>query len=555
MSARSRRLGGSLGDSWGDAEYSSDADRSIYTASDLSGVGSESELEEDEDYTQERPDVAMPLPSRTTRATSKTPQDTAVNTPTRRGKPQTPTSSGMQSRTSHSTPETGTESLEPSLVMPSLYDSQDAPTRTAPRASEAKEEQPEVSPWYYLNILLQHVFWPLVRYLIDVLSYAMVHFMKPILATALVIFLGVSAAQMTSGFLANKIHTALTPLCFVPGSSYILPFCAAPQYDSNNANFEELVNVQASFEDILDASKDSFALPATMKSSEMAIRDLRTLVKWSRLPSRSQLEVEFGSFIELAREASADLAKYNSKIGATIDRVISTNSWTMNVLEGLAEKETQVGGLSRLLGTFITTAPTLQERIFDQYILHVGKNKEDIAGLIQAAEALLQLLNHLEERLDLIADIAIRDDHSITKNREELLSLLWTKLGGNSATRKGFDKSLTLLKQVSMYRKEAIKHVGETLLKLQEISAGLETLRDGVAAPEVLGYREEVPLTYYLDVVEKGVERLRDARGESLRVEGDSYRRAVRGGGGGADDRGLPGQEMPIVYAKSSGKN
>ena len=197
-----------------------------------------------------------------------------------------------------------------------------------------------------------------------------------------------------------------------------------------------------------------------------------------------------------------------------------------------------------MTGAFVAPPPTLQQKIFDQYILHVGKNKEEITRLIETAQALLMVLNNLDGRLGTIYEIATNDDHSITRDQEELLSSLWTKLGGNRKDVKSNNQQLNLLKNISAYRKKAVMHVSETLLKLQEIQAELENLREGVAAPEVLGYRDEVPLTYHLDLIEKGVERLRVSRGESMRVEGDVYRRMMRageeGGQGGVKELPVP---------------
>jgi hypothetical protein len=187
--------------------------------------------------------------------------------------------------------------------------------------------------------------------------------------------------------------------------------------------------------------------------------------------------------------------------------------------------------------------------------MHVGKMKEDIERLIQRSHALLALLNNLENRLDVIADIAIRDDLIVSRDRDELLSQIWTKLGGNRSSKKAYANSLGLLRQVQDYRKSAVQHVSATLLKLQEIAAELENLREGVAAPEVVGYGGNVPLRFHIEIVEKSIERLRDARGETLAIERDTVRRGLSE----EDVEGrmrLPGKsgEPPTVYVKAAGR-
>ncbi|KAF2246928.1 hypothetical protein BU26DRAFT_521308 [Trematosphaeria pertusa] len=593
MSARSRKLRCSLGDSWGDADYYSDSGASIHSASSLSDQG-DSELEdEDKRYAHEHQDVATPLPPRVTRASSREPQTTPVKTPPTRiisGHSQTP----GNPRSHRSTP--GSGSLEPSFIMPSmsaspngLYNgsplrnsqmrvrksrqpsvqSQPGSTNPSPQVRNRRtsgirpdhqfvqEEQEPLGPWHYVELFRTHVVWPLAQYILDVFAYAMNHFMKPLLGVAVGAFLIISIIQLSSGFLLKTFQTALTPICIIPGSSYVIPYCATTPRDVHQPDFEEVINVQSTFEEVLDASKDSYALPATMKKSEVAIRDLRSLVKYSQLPSRSQLEVEFSTFIETAREASGNLANYNSKIGYTMDKVISTNQWSLNVLEDIAEKHAGSGALSRALSyinplsVFVVGPASLEQQIFDQYVQHVSHIKEDIQRLIEISQALMALLNSLEGQLDVIADIAARDNFIVNKNRDELLAQLWSMLGGNRSGKKSFDESLRLLKDVVQYKDEAVKHVSATLLKLQEISADLENLREGVGAPEVVGYRDEIPLRYHIDVVGKSVERLREKRGESMQVERDAIRKGL---GEDMGDRGLPGKDMPTVYAKPARK-
>lgn len=581
MSLRSRTLPHTLDSTWSDADYFSSDGASTHSASDQA---SEVDLEDsDIDILQ----TATPLASRTRQAASTQPQIT----PTKRKSNKTTIhhSQHLQStprpskRLTQSMP--GLERKEPSFIMPSLDNpashaldsspmrnsqvrnrkSQQTSSRRGtnglPQISgrhalnELPEDNKELGPWYYVYMVYQNIALPLAAYIWDVFSYAMRHFVKPVLGVVLGLGIIYLASQMVYTFFYSTLSNTLTPICLVPGSSYILPFCRYIPQEGQYADFEQLTNVQSHFEDVLDASKDASTLPATIKDSEIAIRDLRTLVRHSRLPSRSQLELEFESFVRIAHEASIDLSRYNSRIGATMDRVIATNTWTMAVLSGISEHEASIGSVRRTLGSlasvFVAPPPTLQQRIFEQYLLHVGKNKEEITRLIETAQALLLVLQNLDDRLDTIYQIAINDDTTITKNQDELLSSLWTKLGGNSAHVRANKSNLQILRDIANYRRKALKHVSQTLLKLQEIQAQLEHLREGVSAPEVLGWRDEVPLTYHLDIIEKAVERLRISRGESMRVERETYRRMIRNGEDEGGMKELPGRGMPAVLVRA----
>jgi hypothetical protein len=483
-----------------------------------------------------------------------------------------PRSSTSASRSHQST----SEPLEPSFIMPTMRDSvQESLLRDSqPRKRRARESlarsqrgtkdiaspptrhkklstrenhqarhrapgENTVGPGHYISLLWNNFVQPLVQYVLEVVWYAMNNHLKPLVALAFSIFLIASAIQYSSGVMQYYMQTALAPICIVPGSSYLLPFCstsrAAAPYKSQRPDFEELVNVQSSFEDVLEATKDSHALPATLEKSKMAVRDLRTLVKFSHLPSRSELEVELSSFIETAGEASHQLSKYNAKIGQAMDIVITTNRWTVNELQGIeATRELDAGSFSRALAYMNpwgahTAEQKSDEQVFDQYVKHVGTVKENIEALVQRSIALLQLLNHLENQLEVIAEIGIRDDMIVSRDHDELLGQLWTILGGNRSSKKAGEDALWLLRQVQAYRKDAMEHVSATLLKLREIAAELENLRDGVAAPEVVGYGK-VPLSFHIELVEKSIERLKNSRGEARSLEQDQIRKGLNAG-------------------------
>lgn len=589
MSARSRRLQGSMGSSWGDAEYSSDDEGSIQTASNSEGDKDfgDSDKESDQEYT----DKATPLLSKSTRASLPQHHESPTSTPTRATARHSQNGSSMTtprpSESRRSTP----KSAEPSFIMPrasvsgslsGLMDdyanatptrnsqlrsrkqrqsSSDSPSasskvssrRPSKNVQATEQEDEELGPWWYVRAFYRHVLSPVLGYSWDVFSYANRHFLKPILGLVLGIGLLLFGIQLASGFVYSRFSAALAPICLVPGSSYIVPMCATTQ--EGHADFEELMNVQGRFEDILDSSKDTSDLPSIIKESELAIRDLRTLVKYSRLPSRIQLDVEFDYFVQTAKEASADLSRYNSRIGAVMDRVIGTNVWTYAVLDGLARDDAAIGSLGRAMyaitGAFSGPPRTLEQRIFDQYLVHVDKNKAEISLLIHSAQALLQVLTNMDERLDTIYQLAVNDDQTITRNHDELLSQLWTKLGGNAASVKSNVKSLNLLHEVSSYRKRALKHVSETLLKLQEIQAELENLHEGVSAPQVVGYRRDTPITFHMEFIEKSVDRLQRARGDSMRVEGESVRRRIAGVEGNGVKELPAGRATPVVTVRA----
>lgn len=268
-----------------------------------------------------------------------------------------------------------------------------------------------------------------------------------------------------------------------------------------------------------------------MKRSESSIRDLKHVVQYSTLPSRNELVFEFSGFIETARQASSDLGKFNSRIGRAVDHILSTNRWTLQVIDGVAAKDASRGRISGWvsdnLNVFAPFQPVALSRdvLLDQYLRHTSAVEEQILHLIQEAQALLNILDNLDGRLDVIANIATRDDVKLEGSRDELLANLWTILGGNRSSVTKLNQQLQLLKEVGAYRRIAWAHVTGTIVKLQAIRDNLEDLRERVAVPEIVGTK--VPLEIHIENINLGIERLEAQRDHSRQVEADSYNRVI----------------------------
>ncbi|KFZ17674.1 hypothetical protein V502_04487 [Pseudogymnoascus sp. VKM F-4520 (FW-2644)] len=344
----------------------------------------------------------------------------------------------------------------------------------------------------FLDIMAGHA-TAMVSFILDVLGKSL-RILKTPISYALAVWLLLGLTIMMRNFLTNSIYSSLSPLCRIPGSSLLnLPFCPSGGYDSTSgpspaAEFDQLISVQGKFEEVLDESAAGVSLPMDMKRGEASIRDLRQLVRYSQLHSKNELVLEFDGFIETARIASYDLQKFNSHIGRAVDNVLATTRWTTRVLEGIQIRDASQGAINNFANSFASKllAPFqpvkfTESVLLDQYIKHTQIVEEEILKLIDEAQALLMVLNGLEDRLEVIHGIVTRDGHHAIAQREELLSELWTMVGGNRGKLSKTNRQLNLLKQVGVYRKSAYGHVSATILKLQQIGSGLEDLHTSFA--------------------------------------------------------------------------
>lgn len=346
--------------------------------------------------------------------------------------------------------------------------------------------------------------------------------------------------------ISGSISRTMSPVCRLPGvPAQYLPFCgrytSQTQRDSP-LEFDRMMELQTKFESVLESSSTGLDLPSDMKRGETALRDLRQRVRFSTLPARNEMMMEFDGFIDTSRTASNDLQRYNSHIGRAVDNVLATTRWTKRVLAAVAQNEASKSALQSLMvdaaSWVFGTTPFTETAVLDQYIRHARTVEEEINRLITEAQALLLLLTGMEDRLDVINGIVTRETHEAVSSKAEKLSFLRAFFGHNRGILSQLGQRIELLKDVATYRRTAVEHVTATMLRLQEIAAGLEDLRERVATPRLVRGRSDLPLNVHLESIQSGVERLEASRLNSRKIEGDHLRRLL--------DRGEPSNDLTI---------
>lgn len=447
-------------------------------------------------------------------------------------------------------------SAEPELMMPSIHEDtmdgswlesrglrktttraprqemRSTPTSDSRRAPPAKHEVGVKNLEELRNFLRLPLSWTY-----DVLGGALGALKTPI-SYALAVYLFFGLMLLLRNLVTTSLYSALSPICRVPGASLLnLPMChshPSSNYKAGQAppvEFDQLMTVQSKFEEVLEASAGGVSLPIDMKRGEASIRDLRQVVRYSQLHSKNELVLEFDGFVETARIASFDLTKFNSHVGRGVDNILATARWTQRVLDGIALRDASRGAIQsffndRVLGPFQPIKFT-EEALLNQYIQHTQIVEEEIRRLIDEAQALLLVLQNLEDRLEIIHGIAARDNVHIQGSKDEALLQLWTMLGGNRNKLGKFNSQLRLLQQVNEYRQSAFAHVSGTILKLQAMGAELEELRERVGSAELLRDRAHVPLSVHIENIQLGVERLELGRTNANKVKNEHIRRTL----------------------------
>ena len=446
---------------------------------------------------------------------------------------------------------------EPELIMPSIHEESMDGARGPARKRIIKAERnsrPESSQGYSkeasrdpstqdkltkISETTEHILQSIFSYSWDIVC-TVLRILKTPISYAIVFFVLFFGLLLLRNFVTTSVYSALSPICRIPGFSLLpLNICKSPvsaRYNGENSSpveFDQLMTVQSKFEEVLEASAGSASLPLDMKRGEISIRDLRQVVSYSRLDSKNELVLEFDGFIETARIASYDLQKFNSHVGRGVDNILSTARWTKRVLDDIAVRDGSRGAVAsfvsdKLFWPFQPLKLT-ENALLDQYIKHTNIVEEEIARLIEEAQALLMVLQNLDDRLDVINGIAVRDGMQAKGSKDEILTHLFTMIGGNRKALGKYDAQLDLLQRVHQYRRSAVAHVSGTMIKLQIMGSELEELRERVGSARLLRDRTDIPLAVHIENIQLGVERLEAGRNHARMLENEHLRKTLDG--------------------------
>ncbi|GJJ75943.1 hypothetical protein EMPS_08301 [Entomortierella parvispora] len=367
-------------------------------------------------------------------------------------------------------------------------------------------------------------------------------------------------------------------LCSVPGARLLLT-CPNPRnsFMLNIPDFSDLVNKQAaSYEFVADSimnqlkqtqqqqqqqrhpqksdhniddpygliihtTKGNLPLPMLLKRAEIAVVDLKVLVKHSTLPKEPKdlLVEHLQSFHGRAKALSRKLQFLQARANACVDGLVIRNTYLTIELDRLEaqqrswnEQKVNGGALIRLLSYFsddqgLAMASGAQ-KIQQLYQGTMEDARTHVRDLILQTQDVLQNLDTMDQILSSIHDIVTMERREQNKAQDETLALLWSKLGGNKIQKEFHKENLQLLVDMENQRKSTVGQIQTALWKLTEFEAEIGTLRERIVDAAVGGAennegKEKMKIESPSDVEEKAREaRLSSAaalRGHIQQIE------------------------------------
>ncbi|QYS97047.1 hypothetical protein H0G86_004282 [Trichoderma simmonsii] len=337
----------------------------------------------------------------------------------------------------------------------------------------------------------------------------------------------------------DKVQSfSFTSLQDIPGvSNFQIPFFEAETSQraaASSIDFTSLMEVQSGFESVLDKSAYGLSMPLELKSSEMATRNLRALLKETEIAAREDFILELNGYIEKVGRAGADLQTFYIHIGSTVDSIININRWTLRHINSLSmEPEAPslppaIAWAIRPLSLFRASEQAGNDRaLLDKYSEHVSLVQERLGKLLDEGKALLLLLHQSQTQLGVINEQAEQLPGARTAKPDSLLSSIWAYIGSFVEEPRNFDEQIVLLKKVDAQYSNTISHLLSLIEELKDIQLYLgDLLNRNEDSSDVWGEGSGAPvqttLSEQYEIIRNAVERLEQARKRTAEGETES---------------------------------
>lgn len=227
---------------------------------------------------------------------------------------------------------------------------------------------------------------------------------------------------------------------------------AVPESSNQRAggapDYLHLISLQQKFEEILDSSSDA-GLAFSIQFSEVALRDLASVVAHSQLPDKMSLSTQINAFVTACKGATSSLRKLESRVGGAIDKCVVSLFCAGNVLTAafssffssgsiLAVNEYALGTLNTISlipstpRVFALTASQLSDtsvvRRTEREALVIDFNRAchamqiELKDLIAEAEASVEVLDGLDAHLVTIFETVLTTGALVTSSEANVVS-------------------------------------------------------------------------------------------------------------------------------------
>ncbi|KAF9188179.1 hypothetical protein BGZ51_000824 [Haplosporangium sp. Z 767] len=245
----------------------------------------------------------------------------------------------------------------------------------------------------------------------------------------------------------------------------------------------------------------SVPLALLLKRAEIAVVDLKTLVKHSSLTedAKSLLVGYLQVFHEEAKKTSRKLQFLQARANGCVDGLVIRNVYLtieLDRLEALQRRllegdinddagQGMLGKAADMVWDLFTGSNDLQlaaseKRMYQLYEGTMEEARKHLRDLIFQTQDVLQNLDSLDRTLEAIRSVAVHEEHLQGRAQRATLADLWTHLGGNRLEVRMHRENMALLKAMEGHQKATTGQVQTALWKLTDFEAEIGVLREKV---------------------------------------------------------------------------
>ncbi|KAI0690830.1 hypothetical protein C8T65DRAFT_551759, partial [Cerioporus squamosus] len=255
-------------------------------------------------------------------------------------------------------------------------------------------------------------------------------------------------------------------------------------------DFPGLMSLQSrTLDHLMAKSTAGSQLALSVKHAELAVKDLGIVVQSSNLTNKHVLARSLNEFATDARVVGRELQQLSAKFYGAVDHVLAFDEHALRAIANAQNSEADV-----------------KETATEMFKGAMRVLSSEVARVIFEATAVASRLDALEEKLFTIRALCQEEMVVMEAAVGEVLSQLWTIVGGNRSKLQHLGNQAEILRNVEHYRSLSVSHVVATTEALLKIEAELSELRDKLMAPDLSD--DVIPIEVHIASIERSAKRL-----------------------------------------------
>ncbi len=157
-------------------------------------------------------------------------------------------------------------------------------------------------------------------------------------------------------------------------------------------------------EDVFNASADGISIPCDLKRGESTIRDLRSVVQYSSLQYRNQLDLELEGLIATTHATVIYLKRFHWHVDGTAKHLLVASRMMKRTLGDISVDETSKGAIASFFAR--KDKDFMKQTLQDLYIQHTDIAEKEVQRLIAEAKVKYLPLRFLFYRATLSSTVS-----------------------------------------------------------------------------------------------------------------------------------------------------